>query len=243
MHLAIDIGNTSIKAGLFKGDELFKYIRFSDWNDNQWKSLLKEFTISAVIISSVRGAEFVEDLDLSMITTRVDFDHHTLFPIKNKYSSPETLGKDRLAAAIGGWIQTENKPVLVVDLGTCIKLDFINSDNEYIGGNITPGLQMRLDAMHYFTAKLPQLELEEVADFIGTDTNTSLMTGAVIGVCGEINYFTHLYEKRFGKLSVILTGGNAEFLSLQLQNKYPYDKDLVLKGLNAILNYNINYEF
>ena len=243
MQIAVDIGNTRIKAGVFSGEELIKSIRFKDWTAPEWNELWKEYTIQSIIISSVESEEFNRTLTIPEGVQRIDFNSSTPTPIINKYLTPDTLGKDRLAGAIGGWKHFKNQAVLVIDSGTCIKYDFINEQKEYIGGNITPGMQMRLDAMHHYTARLPLFNLEAINDFIGHDTKTSMITGVDYGVKGEILHFIDLYEKRFGKICVILTGGNAEFLSLQLGKKYPVDNDLVLKGLNTILNFNNNYEF
>lgn len=105
---------------------------------------------------------------------------------------------------------------------------------------ISPGLQMRLDAMHHFTARLPALQLKETTDFIGNDTHSAMMTGTVSGIIGEVKYFIELYKTRFGKINVLLTGGNADFISLHLENKYRVEPNLVLIGLNTILNYNLD---
>ncbi len=243
MQIAVDIGNTRVKAGVFSGEQLLKSVRFNDWNDKEWTELWDKYHIESLIISSVESEEFTNTLTIPYEVNRIDFYNTTPIPIINKYLKPESLGKDRLAGAVGGWKHFKEKAVLIIDSGTCIKYDFINEQKEYLGGNISPGMQMRLEAMHHYTARLPLFYLEEVNDFIGRDTKSSMMTGVDYGVKGEIMYFIDLYEKRFGKICVILTGGNAEFLSLQLDKKYPVDNDLVLKGLNTILNFNNNYEF
>lgn len=243
MQIAVDIGNTRVKAGVFSGEQLIKSIKFKEWEDQAWTDLWKNYSINAVIISSVESEAFKNAMTIPDGIKKIEFNNATPIPLINKYRTPETLGKDRLAGAIGGWRHFNEQAVLVIDAGTCIKYDYINDQKEYIGGNISPGMQMRLDAMHHFTARLPLFNLEEMKDFIGLDTKTSMLTGVDFGVIGEIKYFIELYEKRFSKICVILTGGNAEFLSLQLDLKYPVENDLVLKGLNTILNFNTDYEF
>ena len=240
MNLALDIGNTKIKAALFEGDILLSSIRFDDWDDSQWKILSLNKNIDAVIVSSVEILEMEANLHFKQAKRKIILSHNTPLPIVNQYKTPETLGKDRLAAAIGAWKYFNKESCLVIDAGTCIKYDFIHSDQGFLGGSISPGMQMRLDAMHHFTARLPAYELTEVSDFFGTDTFSAMLTGVLTGVEGECRHFIELFRTRFGKINVIITGGNADFISLYLNNEFKVEKDLVLIGLNTILNYNLN---
>ncbi len=240
MRLAIDIGNTRIKAGLFSGERLVRYVRFENWQDEKWKNLVSREAISNAIVSSVETQEISDNMNLPGNIKILNLSHTTPLPVKNNYKTPETLGKDRLAGAIGGWLSSGQHSTLVIDAGTCIKYDFLDETDGYLGGSISPGLQMRLDAMHHFTARLPALQLKETTDFIGNDTHSAMMTGTVSGIIGEVKYFIELYKTRFGKINVLLTGGNADFISLHLENKYRVEPNLVLIGLNTILNYNLD---
>lgn len=241
MQLAIDIGNTRIKAGLFYKNKLLESIRFTSWEDEIWREFSTKEGISNAIVSSVEAQEVTESMHLPANIKVLSLSHTTPLPVRNNYRTPETLGKDRLAGAIGGWIKSKKESVLVIDAGTCIKYDFIETNSGYAGGSISPGLQMRLDAMHHFTARLPQLTLSETNNFIGNDTFSAMMTGVVTGIKGELLHFIELYKTRFGKINVLLTGGNADFISLQLENNYQVDTNLVLTGLNTILNYNLDH--
>lgn len=239
MQLAIDIGNSYIKVGLFDGEKLVKTTKHETLDDPLFQNIINQFDISHAIVSSVELPEIEKAIRLKSETKLVKFDHNTKLPIKNNYLSPETLGKDRIAAAIGGWKLNNMSSVLVIDAGTCVKYDFADHDSGYMGGSISPGLQMRLDAMHEFTARLPLLKLEQTADFYGKDTFSAMMTGVMTGIIGECKYFIDLFETRFGKINVILTGGNADFISLHLNKKYQLEPNLVLFGLNSILKHNL----
>ncbi len=240
MQLAIDIGNTYIKAGLFSEDKLLGTIRFVAGEEMDFLNFIAGKKINYTIFSSVESSEAEAVIGLLKDTKIIQLDHNTPLPLINNYLSPETLGKDRLAGAIGAWVMSGGKSVLVIDAGTCIKYDFVDESQGYMGGSISPGLQMRLDAMHHFTARLPSLTLKRTTDFYGNDTFSAMMTGVVTGAVGECSHFIQVFKKRFGKFNVILTGGNADFLSLQLDNKYSVEPNLILTGLNSILNFNKN---
>lgn len=240
MQLALDIGNSFIKAGLFDGEKLKTTLRFKEGEEDVFEQFISGKKIQDAIYSSVESPEAERFLSSLKEINLVMLDHNLPLPLKNNYKTPETLGKDRLAAAIGGWVVSGKESVLTIDAGTCIKYDFVDALQGYMGGSISPGMQMRLDAMHHFTARLPAYTVNTIDDFFGNDTYTAMMTGVVTGVAGEILHFIKLFKKRFGKFNVILTGGNADFLSLQLGNKFQVETNLILTGLNSILNHNLN---
>lgn len=241
MNLVIDIGNTRAKLALFKGfdfvektivleEELtLEYVQFFLQKNKIEKSIL---SASGVVATSL----------LVFLQTQKNFillSDETPIPIKNLYATPKTLGKDRLASAIAAHYFFPNKNCLTIDCGTCTTYNFINEKGEFLGGNITPGLAMRLEAMHTLTAKLPLVALEKnEIELIGNDTKTALQAGAQLGASYEMQGFIDAYVQRFGKIYTLLTGGNADFFVKRLKNQIFADSNLVLTGLNVILNYN-----
>jgi type III pantothenate kinase len=158
-------------------------------------------------------------------------------PIKLKYDTPKTLGADRICNAVAGFAAFPNRNVLIIDLGTCNKYDFIDQNGNYLGGSIAPGFKMRLDAMHKFTANLPGINPDKTTEFIGKSTKSSMETGAFWGVIGEIKELVRQYQNGFSDIIVLATGGNLYFFEEVLKNFIFADQNLTLKGLNSILNY------
>lgn len=182
--------------------------------------------------------------------------HTTPIPISNLYASPQTLGKDRLAAVIGAYALFKNTNILVIDAGTCITYDFLNHQNEYLGGSITTGLQTKLKALHTFTATLPLVTLPPTplqynlqTSLIGNTTQNAIISGAVWGTVAEITETIQQYKQflknnntlKNNRLKVIITGGDALFFKTQLKTKLVALPDLVLQGLNTILQYNASF--
>ncbi len=168
------------------------------------------------------------------------FESSTPVPLKNLYESAATLGSDRLAASIGAFALYPNQNVLTIDAGTCIKYNFVNSDNEYIGGAISPGLAMRLRAMHQFTGRLPEITPDyNYEKLTGRSTKESMLSGALLGAAAEIEECINRYTRTHASLTVVVTGGDGPYLCKQLKNRIFAHPDIVLSGLNTILNYNI----
>ncbi len=241
MNLIIDVGNTRAKLALFKGFDLIE----------KNTVLEEEFTLAYITLffqknkieSSILSASgVVEKSLLDFLQTKENFillSDQTPIPITNSYGTPKTLGKDRLASVIAAHYLFPKKNCLVIDCGTCTTYNFINEKDEFLGGNITPGLKMRLEAMHTLTAKLPLVELEKNdISLVGNDTKTALQSGAQLGALYEMQGFIDAYVQRFGKIRTLLTGGNADFFVKRLKNQIFADSNLVLIGLNVILNYN-----
>ena len=161
-------------------------------------------------------------------------------PLINAYQSPKTLGSDRLASAVAGNFLHKNKNVLVIDAGTCIKYNFINSDNEFVGGAISPGLEMRFKSINTFTAHLPLLKVEEnFKTLIAKNSNDNILSGVELGAIAEVNSFIDQYKALYPKIEVILTGGDANFFEKRLKKPIFVDSYLTLKGLNIILDHNL----
>ncbi|MGZ4033969.1 MAG: type III pantothenate kinase [Bacteroidia bacterium] len=240
MKLILDIGNTRIKAGLFDQNELKNSFAFNSFGDLFTAGVFEKYSIEHCIVGSVVNEMEPFITRLKEKTDVLVFSAGTQVPIKNLYGSAHTLGSDRLAGAIGGNLLHPDKNVLVIDAGTCIKYNFVNSRNEYIGGAISPGLQMRFKAMHTFTSRLPLLEVDEnYQKLIGTNSTESMMSGAEIGAVAEVEGFITLYKEQYPDINVLITGGDVNFFAKRLKNSIFADQFLILKGLNAILNYNI----
>ena len=192
------------------------------------------------LIASVTNAhqEFIKALPKGKNT--ILFTAATLIPLKNLYKSALTLGSDRIAASVGAFSFYPNQNVLTIDAGTCIKYNFVNAANEFLGGAISPGLAMRLKAMKEFTHALPLIELDKnYEDLIGTNTFDSMLSGAQIGAVAEVDGIITKYLLNYANLQVVLTGGDADYLGKQLKNRLFANQNLLLYGLNTILNYNI----
>jgi type III pantothenate kinase len=239
MYLAVDIGNTRTKIGLFDaGRQLIEKLVWNDWDSAQLHALALHAGVEKIILSSVarETGELHEYLGEHFLT--VQLDHNTPLPFRNTYATPHTLGKDRLAATAGAQALYPGRHCLVVDCGTCIKYELLSAEGVYLGGNIAPGAVMRLQAMHHFTARLPQAPLEMPQETLGNSTTSALQNGALRGAALEIEGFSALYRQRFSPLHVILSGGDADFFKPHLHLEHcTVEPDLTLHGLNHILHH------
>ena len=241
MQLAIDIGNTLIKTGAFNGKILVNFQHFESLQELKQSTLFSNHKIKSAIIASVVDdfqaiAKYIES-QCSLII----FSSTTPIPIKNTYKSLPTLGSDRIAAAIGAYSISPNINALVIDVGTCIKYNFINRNNEYIGGAISPGISMRFKALNNFTSKLPLIRFnQKITKLVGENTEESILNGVQLGSVMEIKGFILEYEKKYPGINIFLTGGDSTFLEQALKMSIFAEPFLVLKGLNEILLYNRN---
>ena len=238
MNLAIDIGNTRVKVGVFLEGELSAQGIWPDFSLERVETLAYNHPIKNVILSTVGPLEAEVTPWMEERFFFLQLTHHTQIPILNRYKTPETLGKDRLAAVIGAQVEFPGQNCLVIDAGTCITYDLLTADKTYHGGTIAPGIQMRLEAMHKMTAKLPLVERSPLGPIIGTSTTTALQNGAQWGALLEAKAFIDQCEEQYGSLQVIFTGGDASFFEKYLKRKIFVNQHLVLTGLNKILTYN-----
>jgi type III pantothenate kinase len=241
MNLIIDIGNTRVKAAVFENQELKEFLVFKNQEELLKSSLFSSYVISQCILGSVvnETEAFVEVLKTK--TNVLLFTNETHTPVKNLYKTAHSLGSDRLAAAVGGNSLFPNKNILIIDAGTCIKYNLVTAQNEYIGGAISPGLTMRFKSLHTFTSRLPLLEIDENSDMlIGTTSNESIMSGVQNGAIAELEGFIQEYRKLYTDINIIITGGDVNFFEKRLKKPIFADSFLILKGLNAILEYNLN---
>jgi len=236
-NLVIDIGNSRTKIAVFEGKKLLDRAVAPAFTGPELAQKAVAFAVEQAIVSSVAAQDTALLEDLKKQLPVIEFHHGLQLPFANKYRTPETLGKDRLAAVAGAIALFPGSGCMVIDGGTCIKYELLTADGQYLGGNIAPGLRMRTKAMHHFTARLPEVETALPDDEVGYSTETALQNGAFRGLLLEIEGFVKLFEKKAGStLKVILTGGDAMFLSehLHLPN-ITTEPDLTLIGLNEIL--------
>ena len=236
MNLIIDIGNNSSKYYLFSGNQIILHSRRANGSYEILKEWNKEFGIRRAIVSSVIGIdESVKAGFKALNCPIIWFDSKIPTPLRIGYRTPETLGSDRLAAAVGAWDRIPSKNLLVIDSGSAITFDFVDSKGVYHGGNIAPGIRMRLNALHDYTACLPTVEKEGETPNIGYNTETAIRSGVIKGICHEIEGYIDEFKEKYGDVFVFLTGGDEKTLINHIKSRIFADKYLVAKGLNRIL--------
>jgi type III pantothenate kinase len=247
MKLVIDIGNTRIKIGLFEAEAMLDIRISDDVTPDQLEFIIKTFNdsrpeyspIKHTIISAVRNyPDEIKNLLCSKYHF-IELGHELPLPIKLKYKTPATLGNDRIALAVAATGLFPAQNVLIIDAGTCITYDFVNGNKEYYGGGISPGIVMRFKALNTFTDKLPLVSRRDKIDLIGDSTENSIQSGVMNGVIAEVNGIIEKYESKFSDLKIILTGGDANYFDKYLKNNIFANSNIVLAGLNMILDYNV----
>ncbi|MFV8369055.1 type III pantothenate kinase [Flavobacterium sp. LB2R40] len=241
MNLVVDVGNTRIKAAVFEDAMLLEIFVFTKIElEKNIKNILKKFKkVSELVVSSVTEVEkqsflvFEKELNVHFISNKDPF------PFQNNYATPQTLGIDRMVLAAGATLQFPDQNRLVIDAGTCITYDFIDQENNYLGGAIAPGLRLRYEALHNFTAKLPLLTLCNPEHFIGKSTAESIHSGVVNGLVYEIDGFIEEYKLRYLNFIIILTGGDTDFLAKRLKNTIFANSNFLLESLNQTFQYKI----
>ncbi|MCL4139469.1 UNVERIFIED_CONTAM: hypothetical protein GTU68_053334 [Idotea baltica] len=232
------MGNSRVKLAIFDRDELIHFEAHAILQTENLASIFHKYDIQSSIISATR----IEKPELlTFLKANSDFylfDQDLPLPIRNDYDTPKTLGKDRLAAVVAGNALFPNENVLKIDGGTCITVDFIDATGCYQGGSIHPGLEMRLKALHHFTGKLPLIEYNSSPHWLGKNTKDSILAGSLAAALGEINTLIGLYKSKYGKIRILLTGGNAAFFENQFKFEIFAHPNLVLIGLNKILSFN-----
>jgi type III pantothenate kinase len=236
--LCFDFGNTRKKVAVFHDDEMKEGIVLPDDAVETIQSLIRKFQPAKSILSSViEHNPAIEEL-LTLNTKFHKLSHLTSVLFTTPVGKPETIGADRLALAAAAVHYYPDKNNFVIGLGTCITYNFINRFHEFVGGAISPGLEMRLKALNYYTAKLPLVDADSNVPLIGYDTNTNILSGVVLGIAKEIDGFIDAYRERYRNFNVLLTGGDIVYLASHLKNKIFADPDLIFKGLYAISEVN-----
>jgi type III pantothenate kinase len=237
MNAAIDIGNTSVKMGLFEKNELKEVCL----ELGEIENLLGSRQISYSIISKTGSNHSIETKLNELAIPVVYLSYNIKLPFTIQYKTPDTLGPDRIAGTAAAKCQFPNDNVLKIDFGTCITYDFIDQANNYCGGAISPGMMMRFKALHNYTAKLPLVDPMhyKLFDLTGTDTATSILSGVINGIRHEVSGIINEYDSRFGNLKVVATGGDSGLFVSVLKSEIFARPFLVLEGLNQILNINL----
>lgn len=239
MKLVIDFGNTFQKLARFEGKALTDVVVFQNLTPDELLTfILDKGPFERSILSAVTAIDERFFDILKHTTDYTDFSEDMPLPVTLKYETPATLGKDRIAASAAAVALWPDQDVLTIDAGTCITYDLTSHNREYLGGAISPGLSMRLKALHNFTGQLPLIELEEFHELTGTSTRDSILSGVVQGTVEEILGFTRRYRDLYPGLVVALTGGDHKFLHNHLKNSIFAVPNLVLTGLNEILDHN-----
>lgn len=238
LNICIDIGNTNAKIGFFNNDELEEVLPHV--SDRGIEKVLREKNVDKILISSVRKGigKIVEKVKKKSNTLVLN--HKTTLPIKSTYSTPETLGMDRIAAVVGANFLYKGRNNLIIDLGTCITYDLIDSSGTYHGGGISPGVDMRLKAMHKFTSRLPVVSSKGSPGLIGKTTKECMASGAINGTIAELEGIIKQYKQFFEDLNIIFCGGGAIFFETKIKDHIFAVPNLVLVGLNQILRYNLH---
>ncbi len=242
MNLIVDVGNSFVKTAVFQEDVLLKkeILKKAEFEKKIQKIFQEYPKIDRKIVSSVSGASFSLPEIMYEKGEMLELSHATKLPFENLYATPNTLGNDRKALVAAASKYYRNFDVLVIDAGTCLTFDFKNDQNQYLGGAISPGLNMRFKALNSFTANLPLLGPQEDGDLIGDSTISSMNSGVVQGMCREIEGTVQEYSTHHKELKIIFTGGDAHFLSKRLKNGIFANSNFLLEGLNYILEFNNN---
>jgi len=239
MKLIVDIGNTFTKLGVSnKINTISNIVRYKN-NSLSIINYINTYKFTKAIISNVGQSnnDLIRWLRKNN-TQIIHFNYKTLIPIKNLYKTPETLGLDRLAAIVGAYTLYKNSNILIIDAGTALTIDFINNKGEYLGGNISPGLNIRFKSLNTFTEKLPLETQSNIFNFIGNTTKTAVISGVQQGMINEIEGYINYFKEKYENLRVLLTGGDSFFFEKNIKNTIFANSELVLIGLNNILLYN-----
>ena len=237
LKLIIDIGNTRTKIALFAEKDILSLSIINELSLISIQEFVRNNEISSTIISSVKEINS-EILAVADYYNAIILTENIAIPIKNYYKTSDTLGNDRLAAVVGGYSLYPNKDIIIIDAGTCLTMDHITQKGEYIGGRISPGIEMRYKALNTFTDKLPLVQKEKSVPMIGRDTKSSVISGVQRGILAEVDLI--ISDLRLQKVDIIalITGGDHFFFEKELKNSIFAHPNLVLIGLNEILDFN-----
>ena len=237
LNLVIDKGNTCSKIAVFDDTEIVFFQKTNLLSCAFFESIFQKYPICKALLSTVSG---VEDSVLEFLSQKCNltvFSTKTTMPIKIAYTTPNTLGCDRLAAVLGAFFLRPHENFIVIDCGTCITYE-VFVDGTYLGGSILPGMQMRFRALNSYTEALPLVQPEKNDLLFGEDTISAIRTGVQNGIVKEIDGFIAAIKERFGDMSVFLTGGDCLFFEKCLKNRIFAVENLTLIGLNGLIKYN-----
>lgn len=233
-----DFGNTRLKCALFQDRELLEMVVLENGHPDTVQTLINSFQPDKSILASVINHDPEVETVLAAATLFHKLGHTSKIPFSTPVGKPETIGADRLAAVAAAVDLFPKQHNLVIGLGTCITYNYVNPQHEFLGGSISPGMQMRFRSMHEYTALLPLVEAENNFPLIGYDTKTNLLSGVILGMAKEIDGIIDAYALKFNNFNVLLTGGDMAFFVPHLKNKIFADPYLIYKGLYAISEFN-----
>lgn len=236
--LCFDFGNTRLKCAVFNGADLKEVIVLENDNASTIQSIIQQHHATKSILSSVINHNPAIEEVLANGTQFHKLNHTSKLPITTPVGKPETIGADRLAICSAAVHLHPNQHNLAIGLGTCITYNFVNKFGEFLGGSISPGMNMRFRAMHEQTALLPMIEATHDFPLIGYDTKTNLLSGVLLGMAKEIDGIIEAYANKYSNFNVLITGGDMAFFVAHLKNKIFADPYLIFKGLYAISEYN-----
>ncbi|MCQ2112600.1 MAG: type III pantothenate kinase [Bacteroidaceae bacterium] len=240
-NLTIDIGNSHTKYAYFENDSMTSNGRVLGHDISSIKAYNEKSVDNCIVCATINLDEETKKQIKGLGKNVIFMDHSTPVPITNRYKSPLTLGMDRLAAAIGAYSKVKND-VIIIDAGTAITYDFVNNAGEYLGGNISPGMNLRFLALHEHTAKLPKVEAEGNHPHLGEDTETAIRCGVIDGMKYEIEGYIREFSLKYPNLSIFLTGGDDLYFEDEIKLRTFADNYLVLEGLNQIIKHNIKLQ-
>lgn len=236
--LCFDFGNTRLKCAVFEGRDFKEERVLENTGTAAVQQLINEYKPAKSILSSViKHPSELEEL-LAKHTRFHKLGHTSKLPMTTPVGKPETIGADRLAIVAAAVDLFPEKHNLAIGLGTCITYNYVNNAHEFMGGSISPGMNMRFRAMHEQTALLPLVKAESNFPLVGYDTKTNLLSGVILGMAKEIDGIIEAYSLKYSNFNVLLTGGDMGFFVPHLKNKIFADPNLIYKGLYAISEYN-----
>ncbi len=236
MNLVIDVGNTRIKYAFFRDNQL---VEAKYCVDGLSESIGKYRRMGECVNLLLSGSGKISDDLREMLKESVDWSIETSnlmpLPLKIGYATPETLGFDRIAICTGAMVKFPARPLLVIDSGTCITFNYIDAEGTFLGGNISPGVDIRFQSLQYFTAKLPLVAPSFDYGKMGQTTEEAIRNGVMNGMLFEVKNYIHEFMETFKSGRVIVTGGNSVFLEKKLTNEVEFCSVLGFIGLNEIL--------
>jgi len=236
--LCFDFGNTRLKCAVFEESTLTEIRVLENDHDDTIRSLIQQYRPAKSILSSVINHNPAMETLLAEATRFHKLDHQSKIPVTTPVGKPQTIGADRLAMVVAAVHLFPGKNNLIIGLGTAITYNLVNKYHEFLGGGISPGMEMRLRSLHEFTAKLPLVEKDWNLPLIGYDTRTNILSGVILGMAREIDGMIELYDEKYDNFNVLLTGGDTPFFVYHLKNKIFADPNLIYKGLYAISEHN-----
>lgn len=236
--LCFDFGNTRLKCAVFSGRDLQELVVLEDDKEETIRALLQKYQPAKSILSSVINHNPAIENLLAASTRFHKLDHHSKVPVTTPVGKPDTIGADRLALAVAAVDLFPGQNNLVIGLGSAITYNFINKYNEFIGGGISPGMEMRFKSLQLFTAKLPLVKADWNFPLVGYDTRTNILSGVILGMAKEIDGIVEAYSGKYGNFNALLTGGDTLYFARHLKSRIFADPDLIYKGLYAISEFN-----